>query len=126
MRVLIADDNRDAAESLAMLFDLSGHQVRTAGDGNEAVDIASRWPPDVAILDIQMPGRDGREVATALRRRLPEAVLVALSGHLGQRELHLCRNLFDLCFSKGAHFQSIREQIYAVLQSRETGSGMSQ
>jgi DNA-binding response OmpR family regulator len=126
MRVLIADDDRDAAESLAMLFDVSGHEVRTASDGNEAVDIASRWPPDIAILDVQMPGRDGREVAAALRGRLPEAVLVALSGHPSQRELNLFRDTFDLCFSKGVHFQLIREQIYAVLQSRESGSGTTQ
>jgi CheY-like chemotaxis protein len=122
MRVLIADDNRDAAESLAMLFDLSGHQVRTAADGIEAVDIASHWPPDVAIIDIKMPGLGGREVASALRRSLPETVLVAVSGHLSQRELNLCRNIFDLCFSKGVHFQSIRERIYEVLQSRQSGS----
>lgn len=123
MRVLIADDNRDAAESLAALFDLSGHQVRTAFDGEQAIEIAAWWLPDVAILDIYMPKLDGRAVAAALRARFPNAIVVALSGHVNQRAMDRCLNMFDLCFSKGTEFQQIQQQIIALLQSRHAGSG---
>jgi CheY-like chemotaxis protein len=122
VRVLIADDNKDAAASLAMLFDMSGHQVRTAFDGEQAVGIATSWAPDVAILDLRMPGLDGRTVAAALRARFPKAIVVALSGHLSQGEIDRCRNMFDLCFSKGTAFPQMQQQINALIQSRHGGS----
>ena len=122
MRVLVADDNVDAANALAMLLDLSGHEVRVVFDGREAVEAALQWPPDAAILDICMPGLDGYEVAAALRRGLAHpAVLVALSGHLDvrQRDMALAR-VFDLCFAKGVDFQELREQLERSV-ARETG-----
>jgi len=118
MQILVADDNRDAAESLASLFDLNGHQVRVAFDGGAAVEQSRDWVPDVAVLDIKMPVLDGRDVARKLRARFPDLFLVALSGELGQRDLELCRTLFDLCFAKGVEFRNFHEQILAALQER--------
>jgi len=66
-RVLVADDNRDSADSMAMMLELHGHQARIAYDGNAAWSLACSWRPDVAILDVGMPGRDGCEVAARLR-----------------------------------------------------------
>jgi len=81
LRVLVADDNRDAADSLQRLLALSGHEVRVAYDGTSALDVGAEFRPRVAILDIGMPGTDGYEVARALRRRQGEEVtLVALTG----------------------------------------------
>lgn len=82
LRVLIADDNRDSAESLGMLLELSGHEVFLAHDGVEALATATAQRPDVALLDIGMPGMNGYEVAAALRRE-PWGVrmtLVAITG----------------------------------------------
>jgi len=66
-RVLVADDNVDAGETLAMLLRLDGHEVHIANDGLEALDLYSRFHPDVAILDIGMPGLSGHEVARKIR-----------------------------------------------------------
>ena len=86
-RVLVADDNHDAADSLAMLLELGGHEVRVAHDGREALAIANAFRPEVALLDIAMPGMDGHEVARALRAEPwgRGVVLVALTGW-GQHE----------------------------------------
>jgi signal transduction histidine kinase/CheY-like chemotaxis protein len=81
-RVLIADDNRDAAESLALLLELSGHEVRIAHLGRAALSLAQTFRPDVALLDIGMPDLSGYEVARALRQE-PWATalqLIALTG----------------------------------------------
>ena len=82
LRVLVVDDNVDAAESLAALLDLAGHATRVAHDGNEALQAAHEFRPEIVFLDIGMPGKDGYEVAKELRSQ-PEtqrAVLVALTG----------------------------------------------
>ena len=82
LRVLVVDDNVDAAESLAELLDLAGHATRIAHDGEQALRTAHEFRPEVVFLDIGMPGRDGYEVAKALRGRpeTQQAVLVALTG----------------------------------------------
>jgi PAS domain S-box-containing protein len=66
-RVLIVDDNRDAAESLAALIELLGHEATVLYDGREALGVATARPPDVILLDIGLPGIDGFEVAQRLR-----------------------------------------------------------
>jgi PAS domain S-box-containing protein len=81
-RVLIADDNRDAAESLAMLLELDGHVVTVAHDGHEALAAFHSTRPEFALIDIGMPKLDGYEVAREVRRgSLGGAVtLIALTG----------------------------------------------
>lgn len=118
MRILVADDNHDAAESLAVLFDLTGHEVRTAFDGLNAVEVARQWPPDAAVLDLQMPVLDGRAVAAILRSRLPDVVLVALSGQMNAQEMKVCRAVFDLCFAKGVEFQEVSRKMVATMYER--------
>ena len=81
-RVMVADDNRDSADSLAMLLELAGHEVRVARGGRVALSLAQTFRPDVAIIDIGMPDLNGYEVARQLRRE-PWAArisLVALTG----------------------------------------------
>jgi CheY-like chemotaxis protein len=81
-RILIVEDNRDDAETLAQLLSLLGHEVRTAHDGPAGLEIARAFPPHVVLLDIGLPGLDGYEVARRLRRELkPAPVLVAVTGH---------------------------------------------
>jgi CheY-like chemotaxis protein len=85
-RILVADDNRDAGETLAILLRLDGHEVYVATDGLEAVELFDRVKPDVAILDIGMPGLSGHEVARRIRKLDSESpvTLIALTGW-GQR-----------------------------------------
>jgi signal transduction histidine kinase/CheY-like chemotaxis protein len=81
-RILIADDNRDAAESLSMLLEVAGHEVRVAHLGRAALSLAQAFRPDTALLDIGMPDLSGYEVAQELRRE-PWATrlqLIALTG----------------------------------------------
>jgi PAS domain S-box-containing protein len=81
-RVLVVDDNIDAAESLGKMLRLMGNQVRTAHDGLSALEAAANFIPEVVLLDIGLPGMDGHEVARRLRllSGLEEAVLVAQTG----------------------------------------------
>jgi CheY-like chemotaxis protein/anti-sigma regulatory factor (Ser/Thr protein kinase) len=86
-RILVVDDNSDAADALGMLLKLLGADVRTANDGVSAVEAVSKYRPDIVLLDISMPGMDGYEVARRVRQT-PEGrkvALIALSGR-GQEE----------------------------------------
>jgi CheY-like chemotaxis protein len=86
-RVLVVDDNADAADSAAMLLRLSGHQVEVAHDGHSALEAARAFRPEIVLLDIGLPGMNGYEVARELRSR-PEnrgLVLAAVTGY-GQDE----------------------------------------
>ena len=81
-RVLVVDDNVDAAESLAMLLQSDGHTVSVAHNGVDAVERAEAWRPDIVVLDVGLPGMNGYEVASALRQRgeaCPE--LIAVTGY---------------------------------------------
>jgi len=81
-RILVADDNRDAAESLALVLRFSGYEVSIAFNGAEALEIAQRDRPRAAIIDIGMPGMSGHEVARRMRLEAwgRNAVLIALTG----------------------------------------------
>ncbi len=90
-KVLIADDNRDAADSLAALLQLEGHETRLSFDGNEALSTWQHFDPDVCLFDIGMPGRNGYELARAIRG-LPggqRPVLIAITGWGQENDRHL-------------------------------------
>lgn len=82
-RILVVDDNEDAAAGLSLLLELDGHVVRAAHDGHAALEAAEEFAPDIVILDIGLPGMDGYEVARRLRERAegPRATLIALTGY---------------------------------------------
>jgi CheY-like chemotaxis protein len=81
-RVLVVDDNRDAADSMGMLLRLKGNDVRTAHDGLEGVELAGTFRPELVLLDIGLPKLNGYDVARQIRRQPggAEVVLVALTG----------------------------------------------
>lgn len=87
LRILVVDDNADAADSLALLLRLEGHDVRLANDGATALDLARRSRPDIAFLDLGMPGMDGFQVCRKLRVEpgLEKMMIVAVTGW-GQAE----------------------------------------
>jgi signal transduction histidine kinase/CheY-like chemotaxis protein/PAS domain-containing protein len=81
-RVLVIEDNVDGREALRVLLEMMGHHVDVAGDGPEGVDLARRTVPDVAFVDIGLPGLDGYQVAARLRATLGERIcMVALTGY---------------------------------------------
>jgi PAS domain S-box-containing protein len=81
-RVLVVDDNRDSAESLALLLRLEGHELHEAYDGAEAIALAERHRPDAIVLDIGLPGINGYEACRRIRELRPEydPLIVALTG----------------------------------------------
>jgi PAS domain S-box-containing protein len=82
-RVLVVDDNVDAATTLAMMFRLWKHEVEVAHDGAGAIEMARRFHPDLILLDIGLPGKNGFEVARHLRQdpEFRETLLVAVTGY---------------------------------------------
>lgn len=82
LRVLLIEDNRDAREALRTVLAIDGHHVREAGDASSGLRLAVEWAPDVAVVDIGLPGRDGYEVARDIRRKVGRSMrLVALTGY---------------------------------------------
>ncbi|WP_408328894.1 PAS domain-containing hybrid sensor histidine kinase/response regulator [Paraburkholderia strydomiana] len=90
LRILLVDDNRDSADSLAMLLELKGHEVRIAYEGEQALQIAPRFVPHLAVIDIAMPKMDGYATLAALRQ-MPElagTMYAAMTGfgHASDRD----------------------------------------
>src|SRR5262249_40241471 len=86
--VLVVDDDRNVADSLAAFVRLSGHRAAVAYDGPAALEAARTHQPDVVLLDLSLPGLDGYQVGRALR---PEVgLLVAMSGYTQQEHLRRC------------------------------------
>jgi PAS domain S-box-containing protein len=92
-RILVVDDNKDAAETMAMLLELEGHQVNLAHTGQDALAFAVRDRPEVILLDIGLPDLDGYQVASRLRAdpQLAHSLLVALTGWGGERDQQRAR-----------------------------------
>jgi PAS domain S-box-containing protein len=90
LRILLVDDNRDSADSLAMLLELKGHEVRIAYDGPQALDVAPRLVPDLAVIDLAMPKMDGYATLAALQQipALAHTLFAAMTGfgHASDRE----------------------------------------
>jgi CheY-like chemotaxis protein len=81
-RVLLIEDNVDAAETMQMLLELYGHSVQVAHSGRQGVEVARTWAPDVVVSDLGLPGDlDGFAVARTLRASGWGGLLVALSGY---------------------------------------------
>ncbi len=85
-RILVVDDNADAADACALLLKLQGHETVTVGDGYSALEAVKTFVPDIVLLDIGLPGMDGYEVARRLRESLQTRTiqLIALSGYGGE------------------------------------------
>ena len=114
-RVLIVDDNRDAADSLAMLCETENHVTRVAYSSAEALEAAQEFRPDVALLDIGLPGMDGYELARRLRHKGDTTpLLIAITGY-GQAEDRLRAQAagFDLHFVKPVNVESLLKALSA-------------
>lgn len=119
LRILVADDNRDAAETLGMLLSVSGYQVELCHSGTEAASRITQWRPNVAILDIGMPGMDGYEVAREVRAQAwgNDVRLIALTGWGQEEDQKASRSAgFDYHLTKPVDLPEL-EQVIASLSS---------
>jgi signal transduction histidine kinase len=121
LRILVVDDNVDAADSVAWLFRQLGHDVRTTHDGRSAIELAGGFRPQVVVLDLGLPQLDGYEVSRRLRS-LPDtrdALIVAVSGY-GQDEdrRRSSQAGFDHHFIKPVDFQSLLGVLREVEDNR--------
>jgi CheY-like chemotaxis protein len=108
--VLIVDDHVDSAESLAELLKFSGYATRIAHDGEQGLELAAAWQPQVALLDLSLPGVGGLEVARRLRASAwgREALLIALSGWAGDdARRHAIEAGFDHYLVKPAELETL-------------------
>jgi CheY-like chemotaxis protein len=111
-RTLLVDDNEDAAESLATLLRLNGHDVTTAYDGPTAIALQAKAGWDVLILDVGLPGMNGYELAAQLRESesTGHAKFIALSGYdrsVSQQEAGI--KLFDHYLTKPVSVEDIED-----------------
>jgi signal transduction histidine kinase len=114
--ILIADDNQDALESLALMLRLEGHEVHCASDGEEALTLAGIRKPEIVVLDVGMPKLDGCEVARRIRAESwgRKAVLVALTGWGQDADRKRSRDAgFDLHLVKPVDPATICEMLVA-------------
>jgi signal transduction histidine kinase/ActR/RegA family two-component response regulator len=122
LRILVVDDNVDSAQTLAMLLEASGHDVRTAHDGPAALEAALDYRPAVALLDIGLPGLDGFEVAARIRQQIGShnIMLVAMTGYGLEKDRQRSQEAgFDHHLVKPVQFEKLQE-ILASVSSKAT------
>jgi two-component system CheB/CheR fusion protein len=116
--ILIVDDNIDAADSLAAILRLAGHQVRTAYEAASALQVAAKMRPDAIVLDIGLPKVNGYDVARRLREQpqFANTVLIALSGYGRDEDRERGREAgFDHHFTKPVDIEKLRRALEASL-----------
>ena len=121
LRVLVVDDNRDAAVAAARLLRADGHEVDVAHDGDEALRAAEARPPDAALLDIGLPGRDGYSVCRELRARSggEPLFLVAVTGWGQDEDRRRALDAgFDLHLTKPVDLRALRQALNQQSSSR--------
>jgi CheY-like chemotaxis protein len=113
-RILVVDDNSDAAESIAVFMRIEGHEVKTVTDAMQALSCIEVFAPQVAIIDIGLPGMNGYELATSIRanKALRTPVMIALTGYGQAEDFDRSREAgFDHHFVKPADLKSIQNAI---------------
>ena len=118
-RVLVVDDNRDSAESMSELLTMEGFEVETCFDGVAALAAIERFRPDSCVLDINMPGLNGYEVALRIRERFPDAppVFATMTAYADYGHLERAVEAgFDLQFTKPVNPRELAEQLEASVR----------
>ena len=120
-RILVVDDNEDAANSLATLLEVVGYKVRIAYDGPEGIEAADEFEPAVALLDIGLPKLSGYDIARHVRgKRGGEVLLVAITGWGQEEDRRRAREAgFDHRFTKPADFDKLLSLIDKELATRK-------
>ena len=124
LRILVADDNRDAADTLRLALEINDYSVAVAYDGAEALRTAERFEPQVALLDIGMPGMNGFDLASALRQRFGRQILlVAVTGWSQANDI--ARGVeagFDRHFAKPVDLRSILQVVAEAAAAEGRGT----
>lgn len=109
-RVLVVEDNPDLARLLERSLESHGHTTEMTRNGTEALVVAARQLPHIALIDIGLPGLDGIYVATHLRRLIPDALLIAVTGRDDLETMEQCYTAgFDRYYRKPIDLQTIIE-----------------
>jgi PAS domain S-box-containing protein len=120
-RILIVDDNADAANSLALLLKIEGHETEAVYSAKNALERAASRPPDVILLDIGLPDMNGYEVATRIRSTLDSVQLIALTGYGQAEDIKRARTAgFDAHVIKPVDFE-VLDRIIAGFSPAEKG-----
>jgi CheY-like chemotaxis protein len=125
-RILVVDDNRDAADSLARLIQSFGHDVRAVYDGFTALDETTSFQPDMALVDIGMPGIDGYETVRQLRERRGNVhlIVVAVTAWARDEDKHRAyESGFDLHIPKPMTVETLRELLRLLDPTHEELDG---
>jgi PAS domain S-box-containing protein len=120
LRVLVVDDNLDAADSLVALLEILGHTAIVANDGPQGLHAARSFVPDLVLLDIGLPGMSGHEVAREIRRTsaLRHVVLIALTGWGAQSDLQQSQEAgFDQHLTKPVSLEALEQALAAAARS---------
>jgi CheY-like chemotaxis protein len=121
-RILVVDDNADAAEMMAMLLELDGHEVRVAHDAESALTVAGEFTPDVGLFDIGLAETDGYELARRVRgdHRLVHMYLVAVTGWGQDEDLRRATEAgFDWHLTKPAEPEAVRQVLARAAAIRD-------
>ena len=117
-RVLVVDDNEDAAWLLAEALQLLGHEVKIAHDGPSALEVARAWTPEVALLDIGLPGMNGFDLCRALSTLPTRPYAIAVSGYGQPKDRQEARDAgFDAHFVKPVDLRDVQAAIDALADS---------
>jgi len=119
LRILVIDDNRDAAQSLCMLLDLLGHETRAAHDGPSGLEITKEFRPQAVFIDIGMPGMSGYDVCARLRKLIhtQDVVCVALTGFGAEEDRERSRDAgFDHHLVKPLELAALRDMLLQIPQ----------
>jgi CheY-like chemotaxis protein len=128
LRVLVIEDDDDAAETLREALELNGHVVAVAGTGPEGIDAARRFAPGVVLCDLGLPGMDGIEVARAMRSdaALRSMHLVALSGYASPDDVERARQAgFDRHLAKPPSFDDLERMLREVATPAADAAGLT-
>lgn len=123
-RILVVDDNADAAESIAVFMRIEGHEVKTVTDAIQALGCIELFAPEIAIIDIGLPGMNGYELAENIcgNAQLARPVMIALTGYGQAEDFDRSRDAgFDHHFVKPADLKAIQEVIDAEISSPQRG-----
>jgi signal transduction histidine kinase/ActR/RegA family two-component response regulator len=124
-RILVVDDNRDSAETMALLLKMDGHEVWTAYDGEKAVEVAERERPTVILLDIGLPKLNGYQTCQAIRGAgLKDTLLIAMSGYGQEEDRRLSQEAcFDAHLVKPVDLAALRQLLAERMPARQAPWG---